>query len=294
MWPYVRRVPSTSSGNYSVARLIPTVTPLLHRTDRCPNNRRKATDFLARAGRPVRRRLSWVSRWLGTTSPPSQSTPRIILHFLAVALIIAQGSCATRRHSALEAQSPEVVFAKATMILRTSKSAHFREVQTRGTEMVTIDSYATRDEARSVATSGRTRVETIWAKGRYYERSPRTHNVWREFSTASQVAAARHSTLTGMADCLATEHGHLRILRTTALSRRSVIVLGDDGAAPGASPGKWYVSVDPPRLVGYEHTGPDAPGGLPGCGHTAAGVVIRVTVDRYDKHVSIVPPVGVD
>ena len=99
---------------------------------------------------------------------------------------------------------------------------------------------------------------------------------------------------------LGSRHGAITNAGTSTVAGTPVIVLADDGKAPGASPGEVYIaSTGQPLPLRATQTGPQQAGGAPDaiCHETAADVASTTTAGDisysvYNQPVNIVAPQG--
>jgi hypothetical protein len=162
------------------------------------------------------------------------------------------------------------------------------EVQSSAAGTNTFDSDVTQD---AVHTTGRSSngawSETVLVNGTLYERSSRTNERWWIMPDNDRMVAQTR-TIPSSVECLRAEHGRLAAVGSL---QRPTAVLSDDGNAPGAGRGRWYVSTaSPTTLTRFVHHGPDREGGPPHCGRTLAGVTVDETYSRYGASVSITLP----
>jgi hypothetical protein len=97
---------------------------------------------------------------------------------------------------------------------------------------------------------------------------------------------------------LCSRHGAITKVGTSSVAGAPVVVLADDGKAPGASPGQVFIaSTGQPLPLRSTQTGPQQPGGVPDAtcnekhvsSSTTAG---DITYSAYNQPVSIVAPAG--
>jgi hypothetical protein len=187
-------------------------------------------------------------------------------------------------------RSPNQLLSEALTTLARARSVHTGEVQSGAAGSNTYVSDVTQGGFHTEATSSNgARAETVLTDGTLYERSTRTGGSWWIMPTSS-AAAAQAGTIPGIVECLRAEHGHL--IAGGSLQRRNLL-LADDGLAPGAGPGRWYVTTgNPVTLTRFVHHGPDNAGGPAHCGHTLSGVTVDESYSKYNAPVAIVPPGG--
>jgi len=236
--------------------------------------------------RPLRDGARHVPRcapdiWLRARhSVPVTTTGRATTLALAVFTVAACGSSGTR--------SPDRLFADAMTTLARSHSVHYREAQSNGRATNTSDSDATQNAVHTEARSSNGAwSEMVLVNGVLYDRGSYTGGRWWVMPDADRTAA-EPTTIPGQVRCLQTEHGRLAAVGSPSGGH---VVLSDDGNAPGASPGRWYLNTaEPVRLMRSVHTGPDRDGGPAHCGRTLAGVTIDASYSAYDVPVSVTAP----
>jgi hypothetical protein len=112
-----------------------------------------------------------------------------------------------------------------------------------------------------------------------------------EFSAISDPATIGHC-------FLGSRHGAITNAGTSTVAGTPVIVLADDGKAPGASPGEVYIaSTGQPLPLRSTQTGPQQAGGVPDAACHETDVSSTTTVGdihygAYNQPVSIVAPQG--
>ena len=208
-------------------------------------------------------------------------TGRPAVAAVAAALVVA--SCGSGR-----GPSSDELLSDALTTLAHARSVHDREVQSSAAGTNTFHSDMTQNAVHTKASSSNGAwAETVLASGVLYERGSRTGGRWWVMPDTDRIAAET-TTIPGTVGCLRAEHGRFSVVGSLNAAH---VVLADDGNAPGAAPGRWYVTTGPPaRLTRFVHTGPDREGGPPHCGRTLAGVTIDASYSGYDRPVSITAP----
>jgi hypothetical protein len=125
---------------------------------------------------------------------------------------------------------------------------------------------------------------------------------WAKVPAASAPGFSQFSALTNPATIghcfLGSRHGAITKVGTSSVAGAPVVVLADDGKAPGTSPGQVYIaSTGQPLPLRSTQTGPQQPGGVPDAtcnekdvsSSTTAG---DITYSAYNQPVSIVAPAG--
>jgi hypothetical protein len=126
--------------------------------------------------------------------------------------------------------------------------------------------------------SGSQQTELVIVNGNEgWERSPQTGGQWGALPQARVGGILNTLNAGAEAHCIQVGHGRLRSIGTRTFAKQHTRAVADDGDAPGAITGTWYLTQkEPVRIVGFTGQGPARPGGPNGCGTPGPGSVIRL------------------
>ena len=197
------------------------------------------------------------------------------------------------------AKSADQIYSDAVAQLRAARSVHISGSgslrDARGTlHHVSIDGVATADAAHVTFTVDGIQSEDIVVGGKTYEKGGTRGSQWVRLPPSESVGSGSF-TLRGLADCATSEHGRLSKQGATTYHGNQVVVISDNGSAPGAAPTMDYVALEgPPRFIHQDQTGTETPGGSEACGHTAGVTTVSASedLDQYGAAVDIQAPPG--
>jgi len=195
------------------------------------------------------------------------------------------------------ARSAVQIYDDAVAQLRAARSVHVSGSETVRTargdlHRITFDGVATQDAAHFTFSFDGAHSEDIVVGGKAYHKEGTQGSQWTQL-LPSEAVGSEALTLKGFADCTAREHGQISKHGVSTYHGIQVVVIDDDGSAPGAAPTSEYVSLEgPPRFIHMDQNGAETPGGSAACGHVSGLTAVSVTedFDQYGASVSIQAP----